>query len=88
MRIAFINENGTVQNVIVATGMSEATKQVFLDENRRLFGSVLMVEIDDDTVPIWSGGTYTDGQFLPPVVIEGTSEELLPPEVPSDSIPG
>lgn len=83
MRIAFIDENGTVQNVIIATGMSEATKQVFLDENHRLFGSVWMLEIDDDSVPIWSGGTYdSERGFLPapqPDIVEGTSEVIEEP---------
>lgn len=86
MRIAFIDEGGTVQNVIVATGMSEATKQVFLDENHRLFGSVWMLEIDDDSVPIWSGGTYDNERgFQPPpqppqpVIVEGTSEVIEEP---------
>lgn len=87
MRIAFINENGTVQNVIVATGMSEATKQVFLEENHRLFGSVWMLEIDDDSVPIWSGGTYDNERgFQPPpqpepepIIVEGTSEVIEEP---------
>jgi len=89
MRIAFIDENNTVQNVIVATGMSEATKQAFLDENHRLFGSVWMLEIDDDSVPIWSGGTYDNERgFQPPptpepepepVIVEGTSEVIEEP---------
>jgi hypothetical protein len=91
MRIAFIDEHGTVQNVIVATGMSEATKQAFLDENHRLFGSVWMLEIDDDSVPVWSGGTYDNERgFQPPPqperepepeaeIVEGTSEVIEEP---------
>jgi hypothetical protein len=89
MRIAFIDENAAVQNVIVATGMSEATKQAFLDENHRLFGSVWMLEIDDDSVPIWSGGTYDNERgFQPPptpepepepVIVEGASEVIEEP---------
>lgn len=86
MRIAFIDHNSTVQNVIVATGMSEATKQVFLDESHRLYGSVWMIEIDDDDVPVWTGGTYDDQRgFQPPVapiqpvIVEGTSEVIGEP---------
>lgn len=87
MRIAFIDEHGTVQNVIIATGMSEATKQVFLDENHRLSGSVWMLEIDDDSVAIWSGGTYDNERgFQPPPqpeplpeIVEGTSEVIEEP---------
>ena len=89
MRIAFIDEGGTVQNVIIATGMSEAAKQVFLDENHRLFGSVWMLEIDDDSVPIWGGGTYDNERgFQPPPqpepqpepeIVEGTSEVIQEP---------
>lgn len=89
MRLAFIDEHGTVQNVIVATRMSEAIKQVFLDENHRLFGSVWMLEIDDDSVPVWSGGTYDNERgFQPPpqpeyepepVIVDGTSEVIEEP---------
>jgi len=80
MRIAFIDEHGTVQNVIVATGMSEATKQAFLDENHRLFGSVWMLEIDDDSVPLWSGGTYDNERgFQPPPQPEPEPEVIEEP---------
>jgi hypothetical protein len=94
MRIAFIDEHGTVQNVIIATGMSEAAKQVFLHENHRLFGSVWMLEIDDDSVPIWSGGTYDNERgFQPPpqpapqpVIVEGTSEVIEEPSAMIEEI--
>jgi len=83
MRIAFIDENNTVQNVIVATGMDEKTKQIFLDENARMYGSVWALEIEDDSVPVWGGGTWSNEEgFLPPpqpAVVEGTSEVIEEP---------
>ncbi len=83
MRIAFIDENNTVQNVIVATGMDEKTKQIFLDENARMYGSVWALEIEDDSAPVWSGGTWSNEEgFLPPPqpeVVDGTSEVIEEP---------
>lgn len=90
MRTAFIDSNGVVVQVILGW-LDEPTKTAFLRDYGFLYGAVALLEVDDST-SVWIGGTYTEGQFQPPVqtdpeVIEGTSEELLPLEVPSDSIP-
>lgn len=85
MKYAFTNADGIVVNCI-SGALNQAQQAQFLRDYAVLFGATQIVEVEDGT-SVWIGGTYTGGQFLPPVVIEGTSEELLPPEVPSDSIP-
>ena len=84
MRLAFIGDENRVMNVIVATGMDEATKAIFIDEAHRAYGAVWAVEVEDDNVAIWIGGTYSNDEgFLPPPpapqpeIIEGTSEEIV-----------
>jgi hypothetical protein len=93
MTYAFTNADGTVVQAI--TGSLNATQQeMFLRDYSILFGATAIIEVEDGTT-VWIGGTYTDGQFQPPPqpepepeVIEGTSEELLPSEVPDDALPG
>ena len=83
MRIAFIDNKSTVQNVIIANGMNDGQKKLFLDEAHAAFGSVWMLEIEDDTAPIWIGGTWDDEQgFLPPSqpeIVDGISEVIEEP---------
>jgi hypothetical protein len=86
MQYAFINQDGIVVQVIAGV-LNAAQQAQFLRDYAILFRAIAIVEVDAST-PIWIGGAYTDGKFLPPEVVEGTSEELLSPEVPSDSIPG
>ena len=95
MRYAFINADGTVVQVISGT-LNAAQQAQFLRDYSVLFGAVAIIEVGDGT-SVWIGGTYTNGQFQPPPqpepepepeVIEGTSEELLPSEVPDDALPG
>jgi hypothetical protein len=95
MNYAFTNADGIVVQVI--TGTLNADEQArFLRDYATLFGAVAIIEVEQGT-SVWIGGTYTDGQFQPPPqpepepepeVIEGTSEELLPSEVPDDALPG
>ena len=93
MNYAFTNADGTVVQVI--TGALNADEQArFLRDYAILFGATAIIEVEQGT-SVWIGGTYTDGQFQPPPqpepvpeVIEGTSEELLPSEVPDDALPG
>jgi hypothetical protein len=90
MRYAFISAESIVVQLIAGT-LNEAQRQQFLRDYSVLFGAVAIVEVESDTM-VWIGGIYTDGQFQPPVqpepeVIEGTSEELLPSEVPDDPLP-
>jgi hypothetical protein len=91
MRYAFLNQDRTVVNVIVGELTPEQLGG-FLDDYAKLFGATQVIPVDD-TTSVWIGGSYTEGQFLPPFqpepeVIEGTSEELPPSEVPSDPLPG
>jgi hypothetical protein len=90
MKYAFTNADGIVVQLI--TGSLNATQQeMFLRDYSILFGATAVIEVEDGTT-VWIGGTYTDGQFQPPPqpvpeVTEGTSEELLPSEVPDDALP-
>jgi hypothetical protein len=92
MTYAFTNADGTVVQAI--TGTLNADEQArFLRDYATLFGAVAIIEVEQGT-SVWIGGTYTDGQFQPPPqpepepeVIEETSEELLPSEVPDDALP-
>lgn len=84
MRIAFIDEKNTVQNVIIATGMNDDEKKLFLDEAHARFGSVWMLEIEDDDTRVYIGGTWDNGHgFMPlpspTIVIDGTSEVVEEP---------
>jgi len=90
-RYAFTNAESIVVNVIVGN-LTPSQQQLFLRDQATLFGATQIIEVEPDT-SVWIGGSYTEGQFLPPPqpepeVIEGTSEELLPLEVPSDPLPG
>jgi hypothetical protein len=89
MRIAFIDESHTVQNVIVATGMNEQTRQLFIDQAYAAHGSIWAIEIEDEDARVYIGGTYdSERGFLPPpqpepepepVIVEGTSEVIEEP---------
>lgn len=86
---AFVNDAGIVVQVI-AGELSEQQQEQFLRDYAVLYGASQIVAVEPDTA-VWIGGSYTDDQFLPPieqVVVDGTSEELLPPEVTSDPIAG
>lgn len=87
-RYAFTNADGIVVNVIVGN-LTPEQQQLFLRDQATLFGATQIIEVEPDTA-VWIGGSYTGGQFLPPFqpeVIEGTSEELPPSEVPDDPLP-
>jgi hypothetical protein len=83
MRIAFIDDNHTVQNVIVATGMDEQTKQLFIDQAYAAHGSIWAIEIEDEDTRVFIGGTYdSERGFQPapqPEIVEGTSEVIEEP---------
>ena len=97
MRYALVNAENIVVNVIVGD-LTDEQKPRFFAVQQAIFGATQMVELAENQ-GAWIGGTYTDGQFAapePPVqpepepepeVIEGTSEELLPSEVPDDPLP-
>ena len=94
-RYAFTNAESIVVNVIVGN-LTPSQQQLFLRDQATLFGATQVIEVEPDTA-VWIGGSYTEGQFLPPPqpepepvpeVIEGTSEESPPLEVPDDALPG
>jgi len=90
-RYAFTNAESIVVNVIVGN-LTPSQQQLFLRDQATLFGAQQIIEVEPDTA-VWIGGSYTEGQFLPPPqpepeVIEGTSEELPPLEVPDDALAG
>ncbi len=89
-RYAFTKSDGIVVQVI-SGALNAAQQAQFLRDYAILFGATAIIQVEDGT-SVWIGGTYTDGQFQPPPqpepeVIEGTSEELLPSEVPDDALP-
>ena len=87
MRYAFLNQDSIVVNTIV--GQLTAEQQAaFIADYSVLFGATQIVAVEDDSVAIHSGGTYADGQFLPPPtpepepepeIVEGTSEVIEEP---------
>ena len=88
---AFLDANGIVLNLIVGS-LTPSQQQLFLRDQAAMFGATQVIEVEPDT-SVWIGGSYTEGQFLPPPqpepeVIEGTSEELPPLEVLDDALPG
>ena len=90
-KYAFLDADGIVLNLIVGN-LTPAQQQLFLRDQATMYGATQIIEVEPDT-SVWIGGSYTDGQFLPPAqpepeVIEGTSEELPPLEVPDDALPG
>jgi len=90
-KYAFLDANGIVVNLIVGN-LTPSQQQLFLRDQATMFDATQVIEVEPGT-SVWIGGSYTDGQFLPPPepepeVIEGTSEELLPSEVPDDPLPG
>jgi len=80
MTYAFINADGTVVQAI--TGTLNADEQArFLRDYATLFGAAAIIEVEQGA-PVWIGGTYADGQFLPPPqpeIIDGTSEVIGEP---------
>jgi len=83
---AFLDASGTVLNLIVGN-LTPDEQQLFLRDHNAMYGAQQIIEVEPGT-SVWIGGSYTDNQFLPPEVIEGTSEELPPLEVPDDALPG
>ena len=86
MTYAFLNSSGIVVQVI-SGALNPAQQEQFLRDYSALFGATQIIEVEGGT-SVWIGGTYTGGQFQEPVVVQGTSEELTPLEVPSDPLPG
>jgi hypothetical protein len=61
---AFINDDGTVVNVIVGN-LTPSQQQLFLRDQATLFGATQVIEVEPDT-SVWIGGLYLDGVFEPP----------------------
>ena len=84
MKVAFINPDRVVVQIISGE-LDENMRAAFLRDYSVLFGATNAIEITDDEVRVWIGGTYNDVEgFLPPPpppvpeIVEGTSEELAP----------
>ena len=74
---AFINADSVVVQTI--SGQLDAAQQAqFLWDYRVLFGAVAVLEVDAE-MPVWIGGSYTDGEFQAPPAPEPAPEPL--PEV-------
>jgi hypothetical protein len=82
MRYAFISRESEVRQVITGE-LSTDQLSIFERDYHTLFGTISAVKIDDDSVRVWIGGTYTPEEgFSPPPpppqpeIVEGTSEEM------------
>jgi len=73
-KYAFINADSIVVQVITGQ-LDAATQAIFLRDYSALFGAVGIVEVPAET-SVYIGGSYTDGEFLPPPAPE--PEPLLP----------
>jgi|688.fasta_scaffold1359583_1 hypothetical protein len=83
MRYAFISPSAQVRQVITG-GLSPDQLALFERDYQAVFGTISAIKIDDDSVRVWIGGTYTPEEgFLPPPpppqpeIVEGTSEEMI-----------
>jgi len=61
---AFINADSQVVQVISGV-LNSAQQAQFLRDYGVLFGAEQIIAVDDATA-LWIGGTYTDGEFMPP----------------------
>jgi hypothetical protein len=81
LKYAFINAESRVVNVITGT-LDAKTQAQFLSDYGTLFGAVAIIELEMD-VRVWIGGSYTDGEFLPPPAPEPEPvPEPLPEPLP------
>jgi hypothetical protein len=80
-KYAFTSADGIVVQVI--TGQLDATAQArFLADYRILFGAEQIIEVPGET-SVYIGGSYTDGEFLPPPAPEPEPvPEPLPEPLP------
>ena len=83
IRHAYLNADDVVVQVAVG-GFSDPAHDLLLADYRVLFGAVRCVPVEDDTIVIWIGGTYTDGTFISPPAPEPLPEPL--PEVITETI--
>ena len=92
MRYAFISPENEVRQVIAGALYPEQLAQ-FERDYSIIFGTTSVVEIGDDAIPVWIGGSYTpEAGFTPPPapepkVLEGTSEEIIAEEPINDDAP-
>lgn len=84
MRYAFVNPEGFVVQVIVGA-LSEQQQEQFLADYSALFGASQIVAVYEDA-DVWIGGSYTDGQFLPPEPATEPQPEPLPEPEPEPEI--
>ena len=78
-RYAFINADGIVVQVIVGD-LTERQQDAFLNDYASLFGAERIVAVEEGT-SVWIGGTYTDGEFIPPPTPEPVVEPEVAPEL-------
>ena len=76
-RHAYLNADDVVIQVI-SGGLEGEAHDLMLRDYKILFGAVRCVRVDDDR-PIFMGGTYTDGEFLPAPEPEPAPEPLPEP---------
>jgi hypothetical protein len=84
MRYVFLNQDSIVVNTIVGDLTPEQLSR-FLDDYAKLFGATQVIPVGDEQA-VWIGGSYTDGEFLPPAepepapeIVESTAELITEP---------
>ena len=63
-RYAFLDADGTVLNLIVGN-LTPDEQQVFLRDHNAMYGAQQIIEVEPGT-SVWIGGSYTEGEFMPP----------------------
>ena len=84
MRYAFISPESEVRQVIAGALYPEQLAQ-FERDYAVIFGTTSVVEIGDDAISVWIGGTYTpEAGFTPPpepepepIVADAPIEEIV-----------
>jgi hypothetical protein len=85
MRYAFLSENSEVRQIIRGD-LSPDQLAALGNDYRVIFHAVSIVEIADDALPVWIGGSYdaTSGVFSPPPspepepIVEETTNDDAP----------
>ena len=80
----FLDGQDRVVQVLVGS-LDQQAQAVFLHDYGVLYGAVSLIEVERD-VAVWIGGSYTDGQFLPPEPATEPQPEPLPEPEPEPEI--
>jgi hypothetical protein len=80
MRHAYLTGNDQVVQILSGALEGSAHDQL-LQDYATIYGAVRCVQVADETTPIWIGGSYTGGEFVPPPAPEPLPEPLPEPQL-------